>query len=333
MIKHNGSAWSRYVLAYITTRQGASRLEGRRVRAAVLVAFLAGVLAATACGRRPATTEAGAGQERGETTAQEAPKPATRDVILATTTSTQDSGLLDVLVPMFEQKTGYRVKTIAVGTGQALAMAERGEADVVLVHAPDAEKAVVETGAAVDRRLVMHNDFVLVGPPDDPARVRGTGTAVEAFKRIAAAGALFVSRGDDSGTHKKEQSLWKAAGITPQGTWYQESGSGMGQTLNIASEKGGYTLTDRATYLALRKNLRLAIVLEGDAPLLNVYHVMRVNPQKFRKVNAEGGKAFVEFLVAPETQALIGKFGVDKFGQPLFFPDAGKREDELGAKS
>lgn len=333
MIKHNGSAWSRYVLAYITTRQGASRLEGRRVRAAVLVAFLAGVLAATACGRRPATTEAGAGQERGETTAQEAPKPATPDVILATTTSTQDSGLLDVLVPMFEQKTGYRVKTIAVGTGQALAMAERGEADVVLVHAPDAEKAVVEKGAVVDRRLVMHNDFVLVGPPDDPARVRGTGTAVEAFKRIAAAGALFVSRGDDSGTHKKEQSLWKAAGITPQGTWYQESGSGMGQTLNIASEKGGYTLTDRATYLALRKNLRLAIVLEGDAPLLNVYHVMRVNPQKFSKVNAEGGKAFVEFLVAPETQALIGKFGVDKFGQPLFFPDAGKREDELGAKS
>ncbi|BDG62267.1 substrate-binding domain-containing protein [Caldinitratiruptor microaerophilus] len=308
-------------------------MEGRRVRAAVLVAFLAGVLAATACGRRPATTEAGAGQERGETTAQEAPKPATPDVILATTTSTQDSGLLDVLVPMFEQKTGYRVKTIAVGTGQALAMAERGEADVVLVHAPDAEKAVVEKGAVVDRRLVMHNDFVLVGPPDDPARVRGTGTAVEAFKRIAAAGALFVSRGDDSGTHKKEQSLWKAAGITPQGTWYQESGSGMGQTLNIASEKGGYTLTDRATYLALRKNLRLAIVLEGDAPLLNVYHVMRVNPQKFSKVNAEGGKAFVEFLVAPETQALIGKFGVDKFGQPLFFPDAGKREDELGAKS
>lgn len=308
-------------------------MEGRRVRAAVLVAFLAGVLAATACGRRPATPESGAGRAREETTAQGAPKPANPDLILATTTSTQDSGLLDVLVPVFEQKTGYRVKTIAVGTGQALAMAERGEADVVLVHAPDAEKAVVEKGAAVDRRLVMHNDFVLVGPPDDPARVRGTGTAVEAFKKIAAAGVLFVSRGDDSGTHKKEQSLWKAAGITPQGTWYQESGSGMGQTLNIASEKGGYTLTDRATYLSLRKNLRLDIVLEGDASLLNVYHVMRVNPQKFSKVNAEGGKAFVEFLVSPDAQALIGRFGVDKFGQPLFFPDAGKSEDQLGAKS
>lgn len=259
--------------------------------------------------------------------------PGNRDVILATTTSTQDSGLLDVLVPMFEQKTGYRVKTIAVGTGQALAMGERGEADVLLVHAPDAEKAVVEKGLVVDRRLVMHNDFILVGPPGDPAKVRETRSAADALRQIAATGAIFVSRGDDSGTHKKEKSLWQAAGVTPQGTWYQESGSGMGQTLNIASEKGGYTLTDRATYLALKKNLSLEIVLEGDAPLLNIYHVMRVNPQRFSKVNAEGGKAFVEFMVAPETQAAIGQFGVDRFGQPLFFPDAGKSEDQLAPKS
>lgn len=333
MTKHNGSVRSRYVLAYITTRQGASRLEGRRVRAAVLVAFLAGVVAATGCGRRPATTEPGAGPSREGTTAQAPPKPANPDVILATTTSTQDSGLLDVLVPMFEKKTGYRVKTIAVGTGQALAMGERGEADVLLVHAPDAEKAVVDKGLVVDRRLVMHNDFLLVGPPGDPAKVRGTRSAADALRKIAATGAIFVSRGDDSGTHKKERSLWQAAGVTPHGTWYQESGSGMGQTLNIASEKGGYTLTDRATYLALKKNLSLEIVLEGDAPLLNIYHVMQVNPQRFSKVNAEGGKAFVEFMVAPETQAVIGQFGVDRFGQPLFFPDAGQREDQLGPKS
>ncbi len=251
-----------------------------------------------------------------------------KEVILATTTSTQDSGLLDVLVPMFEAKSGYRVKTIAVGTGQALAMGERGEADVLLVHAPEVEKKVVASGAMVNRRLVMHNDFVVVGPAEDPARIKGVQPA-EAFRRIAGAKALFVSRGDDSGTHKKEKDLWKQVGLQPSGAWYQEAGSGMGQTLNIASEKGGYTLTDRATYLALKKTLRLEILVEGDTPLLNVYHVMQVNPDRFPRVNAAGGKAFVDFMVSPEAQQAIGRFGADKFGQPLFFPDAGKSEAEF----
>jgi len=257
---------------------------------------------------------------------------AVKEIILATTTSTQDSGLLDVLIPAFQQKTGYVVKTIAVGTGQALAMGQRGEADVLLVHAPEAEKAVVESGAAVNRRLVMHNDFIIVGPPQDPARIKGLTGALEAFKKIALSQAIFISRGDDSGTDKIEKGIWKKAGITPQGKWYQQAGAGMGQTLNIASEKGGYTLTDRATYLALKKNLQLDILVQGDPVLLNIYHVMEVNPARFPKVNAAGAKAFADFLVSKEGQELIGRFGVDKFGSPLFFPDAGKKDEDLGLK-
>jgi len=249
-----------------------------------------------------------------------------KDVILATTTSTQDSGLLDTLNPVFEKKTGFRVKTIAVGTGEALALGKRGEADVLLVHAPEAELEVVKSGAVINRKLVMHNDFIICGPKDDPAKVKGEKSASEAFKKIAAAKALFVSRGDDSGTNKKELEIWKAAGVDPKGTWYQESGSGMGQTLNVASEKAGYVLTDRATYLALKKNLALDIMVEGDSTLLNIYHVMQVNPEKFPKVNAKGAKAYVDFMVSPEAQKLIGEFGVKEFGQPLFFPDAGKPE-------
>jgi len=254
-----------------------------------------------------------------------------REVILATTTSTQDSGLLDVLVPRFEEKTGYKVKVIAVGTGQALAMAREGNADVVLVHAPAAEKEAVAQGYCVDRRLVMHNDFVIVGPPSDPAGIRGKTKAVEALQAIARTRSPFVSRGDDSGTHKMELALWQKAGLSPSpGDWYIQSGSGMGVTLNLASEKGGYTLTDRATYLALRKNLHLEIMVEGDPALLNVYHVMLVNPEKFPGVNEKGARAFADFMVSPEAQKLIGQFGVDRFGQPLFFPDAGKSEEELG---
>ncbi len=256
--------------------------------------------------------------------------PATRDVILSTTTSTMDSGLLDVLIPMFERKTGYRVKPISVGTGQALALAARGEADVALAHAPAAEKTLVEAGHVLNWTLVMHNDFVVVGPPGDPAKVKGAPKTADAMRRIAEAKTTFVSRGDDSGTHKKEQALWKAAGVAPSGGWYQEAGQGMGQTLNIASEKDGYTLTDRGTYLALERNLRLEILHEGDAPLLNVYHVMNVNPAKHPRVNAEAGKAFVDFMVSPEAQAVIRAFGVDRYGAPLFFPDAGKSEAEVG---
>lgn len=257
--------------------------------------------------------------------------PAEKTVILATTTSTQDSGLLDVLIPVFEKKTGYFVKTIAVGSGQAMAMGQKGEADVLLVHSPDAEKKFVAGEYGVNRRLVMHNDFVVVGPSNDPARIKGLKSGVEAFKKTAGAQALFVSRGDNSGTDAKEKSIWKAAGINPQGQkWYQETGQGMGQTLNVASEKKGYSLSDRGTYLALKKNLGLDILTEGDAVLLNIYHVIEVNPAKWPKVNVQGAKAFADFMVSPETQRTIGQFGVEKFGSPLFFPDAGKKEETLG---
>jgi tungstate transport system substrate-binding protein len=252
--------------------------------------------------------------------------PAQKDLILATTTSTVDTGLLDVLNPVFEKKTGYRVKTISVGTGQALAMGTKGEADVLLVHAPEAEKKLVDSGIAINYRLVMHNDFVITGPADDPAKIKGKPSA-DALKAIAAKQALFISRGDDSGTHKKELSVWKKTGLSPAGSkWYQESGQGMGATLLMASEKRGYTITDRGTYLAQKKNIKSEILSEGDEALLNIYHVMQVNPEKFKKVNGPGAKAYDEFMVAPETQKIIGEFGKDKFGQPLFFPDAGKQK-------
>ncbi len=180
--------------------------------------------------------------------------PKQKNIILATTTSTQDTGLLDVLIPIFEKETGYFVKTIAVGSGQAMAMGQKGEADVLLVHSPDAEKKFVEDGYGINRQLVMHNDFIIVGPADDPAKIKGTKSSAEAFKLIANANALFLSRGDNSGTHAKEKTLWKKADITPVGQkWYQETGLGMGQTLNVAAEKKGYTLTDRGTYLAIEE--------------------------------------------------------------------------------
>lgn len=256
-----------------------------------------------------------------------------RDLILATTTSTQDSGLLDVLIPMFQRQTGYFVKTIAVGSGQAMAMGQKGEADVLLVHSPEAEKQFMEGNFGVNRRLVMHNDFVIVGPPTDPAKIKGATSALDAFGKIASANALFMSRGDNSGTDAKEKALWKLSGINQAGQkWYQETGLGMGQTLDVASEKRAYTVSDRGTYLAMKKRLDLAILAQGDATLLNIYHVIQVNPQKFPKVNAEGARAFSDFMVSKETQAVIGKFGSDKFGEPLFFPDAGKKEDALGKR-
>jgi tungstate transport system substrate-binding protein len=278
-----------------------------------IVPFLVGFcLVAAACQSAPAT-------------------PVNKDLILATTTSTQDSGLLDVLVPAFEQKTGYVVKTVAVGTGQALQMGQEGNADVLLVHAPASEKTFMDGGYGSDRRLVMHNDFIIVGPAGDPAGIKGMTSAVEAYKQIAASQATFISRGDDSGTNKMELSLWKSADITPAGAaWYQESGQGMGATLTIASEKEAYTLTDRATYLANKDNLNLDILVEGDNVLLNVYHVIVVNPEKWPKINLAGAKAFADYVVSKEGQDLIGKFGVDKFGQPLFTPDAGKTDAQLG---
>ena len=261
----------------------------------------------------------------GAARAQSPPSPI---VILSTTTSTQDSGLLDVLVPLFEKKTGMTVKTISVGTGQALALAARGEADVTLAHAPSVEKKYVEDGKMRNRRLVMYNDFVVIGPEDDPAKVKGV-KAHEALRRIAAAQARFVSRGDKSGTHVLEQSLWKTAGVEPKGAWYIESGQGMGQTLGIANDRRAYTLTDRGTWLAFQKRINLPILVERDRPLLNIYSVMEVNPANGPRVNQAGGTAFAEFMLTPEVQGVIKTFGVDKYGQALFVPIAGKKDEDF----
>lgn len=274
--------------------------------------FFAGMLMLSACSRQ-----------------QSQAVPVKGELILATTTSTQDSGLLDVLLPVFEHKTGYQVKTIAVGTGQALALGEKGEADVLLVHAPAAEKKLIASGAAVNRHLIMHNDFIIVGPESDSAAIKGK-TAPEALAAISKKQAVFVSRGDDSGTDKMEKSLWKSISIEPADSWYREAGAGMGQTLKIANEKHGYTLSDRATYLSQKKNLSLAVLVEGDAKLLNIYHVMEVNPERFSKVNNLGAQEFRKFLLSGEGQELISAFGKDNFGQALFFADGGKSEKDFG---
>lgn len=274
--------------------------------------------------------------ERGNRTTSnkaDSQRPANSTLILATTTSTQDSGLLDVLVPMFEAESGYTVKTVAVGTGAALKMGEEGNADVLLVHAPQAEKALMEAGYGKDRMLIMHNDFVIVGPMDDQAGIAGNESASDAFTFIAESESGFISRGDDSGTNKKELSIWDDTTFSPNDekpSWYVESGQGMGATLIIASEKQVYTLTDRATFLANQENLDLAILVEGDAVLLNVYHVMTVNPDKWPQVNYQGALAFANFITHLDTQAVIAEYGVDKFGKPLFFPDADKTDADLG---
>jgi tungstate transport system substrate-binding protein len=260
-----------------------------------------------------------------------AAEKASRNVILSTTTSTQDSGFLDVLVPLFEKQSGYSVKAISVGTGQSLELAARGDADVALVHAPSLEKKYVAAGKLQNRRLVMYNDFVIIGPKEDPAKIAKLKSAVAALKAIERARAPFVSRGDNSGTHNLERSLWNAAVIQPQGSWYLESGQGMAATLGIAQERKAYTVTDRGTYLALQRRVTLPILVEGDRTLLNIYSVLEVNPGNGPRVNAVGGKAFADFMVSDPAQKLIKSFGVEKFGQPLFAPLAGKREEELGA--
>jgi tungstate transport system substrate-binding protein len=252
-----------------------------------------------------------------------APQPANRTLLLATTTSTQDSGLLDVLIPDFQTKTGYSVKTSAVGTGAALAIGARGEADVLLVHAPSLEQDFMNQGNGDRRLFVMHNDFIVVGPPADPAGIKGKGVK-DALRAIAAAQAPFISRGDNSGTDVLEKSLWKAVAITPAKPWYIEAATGMGQTLQIASEKRAYTITDRSTYVARKGSLDLGIIVDKDPPLLNFYHVITVSPTKWPKVNTAGANAFADYLVNADTQKLIATFGLDKFGQQLFFPDAGQ---------
>ena len=256
--------------------------------------------------------------------------PDNPNLILATTTSTQDSGLLDVLIPDFQTRTGYTVQTVAVGSGEAMKMGQECNADVLLVHSPSAEKDFMSNNYGSDRRLVMHNDFIIVGPAADPAGIKGLTSAVEAFTKIADAQSPFITRGDASGTNSKELAIWKSANITPEGAWYVESGQGMGATLRIASEQGAYTLSDRATYLANKATLSLDILVEGDAALLNIYHVIVVNPANCPSVNNAGAIAFADYMVSTEAQNLIGTFGVDKYGQALFTPDAGKDESTLG---
>jgi tungstate transport system substrate-binding protein len=243
-------------------------------------------------------------------------------IVLATTTSTQDSGLLDVLVPSFEKATRIDVKVIAVGSGAALRMAARGDADVVLVHAPSAEQPFVASGDLIDGRAVMHNDFVIVGPPGDPAGIRRLTSMADVMRAIASRG-TFISRGDDSGTHTQELSLWSIARIDPRSLGRrEETGQGMGATLNVADQKSAYTLTDRGTFLALRHSLQLTILSQGDPSLRNNYHVYAVNPARHTQARHAEARAFIDFLVSDATQRAIGTFKQAELGEPLFFPDA-----------
>jgi tungstate transport system substrate-binding protein len=274
------------------------------MRAFAVVLALTAALAIVACGDDDAPSS-GTAADNGR-------------MILATTTSTQDSGLLDDLVPRFEEDSGCSVKTVAVGSGEALELGERGDADVLLVHSPAAEEEYMQGGHGTSREAVMHNDFVVVGPADDPAKIKGVSSAAEAFTRIAEAEAPFASRADESGTHTKELSIWESAGIEPAGSWYIETGQGMGETLTIASQKQAYTLSDRGTYLAT-KNLDLELLVEGGKDLLNSYHVIVV---KGEGVNRECAQRFSEWITSPDVQREIGRFGVKRYGEPLFAADA-----------
>jgi tungstate transport system substrate-binding protein len=242
----------------------------------------------------------------------------------ASTTSTQNSGLFDYLLPIFEKKTGIKVDVVAVGTGAALEIGKRGDADVVMVHAKDQELKAVEEGFFVDRHDIMYNDFVIIGPANDPLKIKGMKSATEAFKKIAAKGGPFVSRGDKSGTNTKELKIWKDAGVDPKGQkWYLEVGQGMAKTQRIANEKRGYTLTDRGTWLATKDKdkLDMVIVVQGDPILYNQYGVMAVNPEKHKQVNYKEAKLFIDWLISPEGQKAIGDFK-DKKGNQLFTPNA-----------
>ncbi|MBN1288149.1 MAG: extracellular solute-binding protein [Actinobacteria bacterium] len=252
------------------------------------------------------------------------------ELILATTTSTQDTGLLDVLLPEFEKEYGITVKPIAVGTGEALKMGEDGDADVVMVHAKASEEEFIKNGFGLERVEIMYNDFIIVGPEADPAGIKGLD-AVEAFKKIAGTNSTFLSRGDDSGTHKKELTIWKEAGIDPKGQpWYIETGQGQSNTLTVANEKQGYMLSDRATYLSMKESITLVILVEGSKSLLNQYSVIICNPEKHPNLdlNVEGAADFVKFLTSEEGQEMIGSF--EKYNTALFHPNARGETDGLG---
>ena len=258
------------------------------------------------------------------------PQPAHPDMILLTTTSVRDSGLLDVLIADFQRRTGYRVKPIVAGSGQALTLGANGAGDVLLTHSPAAETAWLAAGHGLERRLVMFNDYLIVGPPDDPAGVRDSPSTSAALQRVASQRTLFISRGDQSGTHTRERQLWHQAGIVPAGSWYQESGTGQGQSLQIASEKGGYVLTDRGTYLVQRRRLALVPLVERTGPeLLNIYHVLTVNPARGERVNAAGGRAFADYVIGLAAQTLIASFGIEQYGEPVFTAAAGRAVADL----
>lgn len=289
-----------------------------------LTTFFIGLLLLllTACGSaNNDTTEENQTETENKSEEQSEQPAEVKDLILSTTTSTQDSGLLDVLIPIFEEQHPYNVKPIAVGTGQALEMGVNGEADVLLTHAPASEQVLVDAGDVINYKRVMYNDFIIVGPSSDPAGIKGLEVA-EAFQKVFDSSAAFASRGDDSGTHKKELGIWESLNITPsENEDYLETGQGMGNTLQLAAEKQAYLLTDRATYLAQADNLAdMEIVVEGDEALLNIYHVMQVNPDKSDIINSAGAEAFVEFMISDETQSIIEEFGKEEYGQPLFFP-------------
>jgi tungstate transport system substrate-binding protein len=274
-------------------------------RAAALLLALLAALAIPACGDDDDSAPSEAGTANGR-------------MILATTTSTQDSGLLDELVPRFEGQSQCSVKTVAVGSGEALELGEKGDADVLLVHSPESEEEYMDGGHGVSRKSVMHNDFIVVGPPDDPAGIKRMHSAADAFTGISKAEASFASRADESGTNTKELSLWEAAGIEPKGSWYIETGQGMGETLTIASQKQAYTLSDRGTFLAT-DSTDLDLLVEGGTDLLNPYHVIVV---KGEGVNQACAQEFSDWIVAPKTQDEIRRFGVADYGEPLFVPDA-----------
>lgn len=283
--------------------------QGRWLSLGLLLVLV--VALASGCGEDGAADTSSAP----ETSAAIAPS----DLLLASTTSTQDSGLFDVLIPAFEAKyPQYLVKVTAVGSGEAIALGQNKDADVLLVHSPSAEKTFMDEGYGVERKDVMYNDFVIVGPADDPEGIRGMSTAAEAFAKIARGSTSFFSRADKSGTHSKELAIWKAAGIEPSGGWYLELGQGMGETLKVTNEKLGYTLSDRATYLSAKESLDLDILVEGDPILYNQYGVIVVAGAK----NEQGARDFLEWVTSPEGQEVIGGFGVEKFGQALFIPNA-----------
>ncbi|WZL72130.1 substrate-binding domain-containing protein [Clostridiaceae bacterium 35-E11] len=288
----------------------------KRKIACFIVVLMMGLLMVTGCGQ----TETAPAEEPVQETAQ----IENTSIIMATTTSTENSGLLGYLLSVFKEDTGIEVKVVAVGTGKALKMGEDGEADVLLVHAKASEEAFVAAGHGLERFDVMYNDFVIIGPKDDPAMLHDEAGSdvVKALQLISENQAKFVSRGDDSGTHKKELGIWETANIEPAGDWYLSAGKGMGDVIQMANEVNGYTLSDRATYLSMKDNLDLDILVEGDSQLFNQYGVIAVNPNKNDQINHEGAQAFIDWILSEKAQGLIGEFGKDKFGQPLFIPNA-----------